>query len=70
MLTQDRLGDSLYALGNIRIYQKDLERAFSNFKEAYTILKDDLGERHRLTANCSYGLGWIYNVQRKHKSAM
>jgi hypothetical protein len=66
-----RLADTLYTLGNVRsIGQKDMEKAFDHFKEAYTILIDELGERHRLTANCSYRLAWLLNWQRKYKSAM
>lgn len=65
-----RLADTLYTLGNVRIGQKDLVKAFEHFKEAYTILMDELGERHRLTANCCYRLAWLLNQQRKYKSAM
>jgi tetratricopeptide (TPR) repeat protein len=65
-----RLADSLYTLGNVRIGQKDYDKAFHNFKEAYGIFTEELGERHRLTANCCYRLGWLLNRQKKYNSAM
>jgi tetratricopeptide (TPR) repeat protein len=65
-----KMADTLYTLGNLRIAQKDLDRAFDSFKKSYALFKDDLGERHRLTANCCYCLGWILSRQRKYGPAM
>lgn len=65
-----RLADSLYTLANVRVAQRNLEGALVGFKEAYTIFRDALGERHRLTANCCYCLAWIFNRQRKYGAAM
>ena len=65
-----RLADSLYTLANVRVAQRNFEAALEGFTEAYTILRDQLGERHRLTANCCYCLAWIFNRQRKYNAAM
>jgi len=65
-----RVADSLYTLGNVRIAQNNLDQALEHFKKAFLIFRDELGERHRLTANCCYCIAWLLNRQRKYNAAI
>jgi tetratricopeptide (TPR) repeat protein len=70
ILIASRLADSLYTLANVRVAKRDFDAALDGFKEAFSILRDELGEHHRLTANCCYCLARILNRQRKYNAAM
>jgi hypothetical protein len=57
-------------MGNIQIDLGKLSDAFESHKQACLLFKATLGDRHRLTANVFYKLGWNLHQQKKLTAAM
>jgi hypothetical protein len=53
----------------VQIGQGRLSDAFDSHKQAFSLFKAILGDRHRLTANARYKLGCHLHKQGKHAAA-